>query len=61
MTDLDDKLDRLCLWLAIKMPRRLRYWATVRSGAIATQGQWGDTVVPEVKFMEVLKRIEKRR
>lgn len=53
--------DNLCLWLARRMPWRMRYWATVVSGAEATCGVYGSTVVPEVTFMEVLHRTHHER
>lgn len=47
-------------WLAIKlawaMPRRLVYWCALRLIAHATQGQYGNTVVPELGAMDALKR-----
>lgn len=46
-------------WLARKMPRLLRYWATIVSFAEATTGQYGDTIVPELTVAEMLKRIER--
>lgn len=50
--------ERVLLWLARKMPRSLRYWATIVAGAEATTGKYGNTIVPELKFVDVLKRIE---
>ena len=50
--------ERILLWLARKMPRSLRYWATVVSGAEATTGEYANTIVPDLKFKDVLKRIE---
>lgn len=50
--------DRMWLRLARLVPRRLRYWCMVVSGAEVTTGQWGSTVVPELTFMDALKRLE---
>lgn len=48
--------ERLKLAIAWRLPRWLVYWATIRLGAEATTGRYGDTVVPELRFMEALKR-----
>jgi hypothetical protein len=42
--------------LAWLMPRSLVYWCAIRLGAHATQGQYSDQVVPELLFMDALKR-----
>ena len=47
-----------CLWLARRMPKRLRYWATIISGANASQGEWGHVDASLMLFMDVLKRNE---
>ena len=46
------------LWLTRCLPHRLRYWCVIDAGGYATTGQYSKTLVPEVTFMEVLKRIE---
>lgn len=51
--------DKIALWCARRLPRWLRYWATIVSGAEATTGKYGDTEVPALLFMDVLKRIER--
>lgn len=43
-------------WLADRVPRRLAYFCAIRVGAHATVGKYGDTVVPELHFMDALKR-----
>lgn len=43
-------------WLAHKLPRRLVYFAAIRLGAEVTTGRWGNTVVPELRFMDAIKR-----
>jgi hypothetical protein len=40
-------------WL---LPRRLAYWATFRVGAAAMTGQHSHQVVPELLFVDALKR-----
>jgi hypothetical protein len=51
--------DRLWLWFAGKLPRRLRYWAVIVAGAEATTGQWSETEVPALTVTDVLKRIDR--
>lgn len=48
--------NRLAQWLAARLPKRVVYYATIRAGAFATTGPYGDTLVPDVTFMEVLSR-----
>jgi hypothetical protein len=43
-------------WIAWHMPRYLVMWCAVRLGAEATTGRHSDTVVPELSFMDALKR-----
>lgn len=46
------------LWLTRKIPRKLLYWIAIRIGAIVTTGKYGDTIVSELTYIEVLRRIE---
>lgn len=48
--------ERMWMWLAWRMPRKLAYWCTIRLGAHATQGLWGHQVVPELTFHQALER-----
>jgi hypothetical protein len=49
------------LWrLAKLVPRPVRYWVLIQAGAVATTGEYGDTVVPDLRFMEALERVEKQ-
>jgi hypothetical protein len=50
----------LCLWLARRMPHYLRYWATIVSCGEATTGEYGSTLVTELRMMEMLERVGKR-
>jgi hypothetical protein len=54
------KGDRFWLWLAQRLPRRLRYWTVIVAGAEATTGEWADTEVPALLLPDLLKRIERR-
>ncbi len=47
------------LWkIAFLMPRKLVYLCAVRLIAHATQGEYGNTVVPELAAMDALDRWE---
>ena len=47
-------------WLAHRMPKKLVYFCAIRLGAYATCGKYGDTIVPELTFMDALGRWEKK-
>jgi hypothetical protein len=53
-------VDKFCLWLAWRLPRRVAYWATARVGAYATQGEWSDQVVPTLTLMDAMRRWSSR-
>lgn len=50
--------DQLPGWIANKLPRKVAYWATIRVGANATTGKYSNQVLPELLFMDALKRWE---
>ena len=50
--------EKIYLWLTRKIPRKFLYWIAVRIGAVVTTGEYSDTIVPELTFMEALRRIE---
>ncbi len=50
---------RFYMWLVWQLPRSLVYFAAIRLVAHATQGRWGDTVVPDLTAMEALLRWDK--
>lgn len=51
----------VALWrLAKLVPRPVRYWVLIQAGAVASTGEYGDTVVPELRFMDALERAEKQ-
>ncbi len=50
---------RRCV-IAYWMPRWLVYWCAVRVLMHATTGQWSSQVVPDLTFMEGLKRWDDR-
>ena len=51
-------MDKLYENLAYWLPQRLVYWAAIRLGAYATCGKYGNTIVPDLRFMDALKRWE---
>ena len=51
-------MEKFWQWLAWLLPERLVYWCTLRLGAFATTGKYGDTVVPELTFMDAVGRWE---
>ena len=50
------KIDRFWLWIAYRLPKGLAYWCAIRVGAHATTGEHSNQVVPELNFMDALKR-----
>ena len=50
--------ERFWLWMAHRMPRNLVYWCAIRLGAHATQGEYSTQIVPDLRFMDALKRWE---
>ena len=48
--------EKLCIWLAWKLPRGLVYWCAIRLMAHATTGDYGHVIVPELLAMDALKR-----
>jgi len=51
--------EKICTWLAWKLPRRVVYWASVRLGSSATVQPWENQVVPELTVAEALNRWER--
>lgn len=51
--------EKICEWLAWKLPRRLVYWSAIRLMAHATAGEYGSTCPSELNVIEALKRWEK--
>lgn len=50
--------DKLCRFVAWRLPKRLVMWAAVRLMANATTGKWSEQVVPDLLAMDALKRWE---
>lgn len=54
-----DMRDKIAMKIAWWLPRDVVYWCTIRLGCHATQGQYGSQVVPDLLFMDALKRWDK--
>lgn len=50
--------EKLWIKLAWLLPKQLVYWCAIRLGANATQGNWSNKIVPELNFIDALKRWE---
>ena len=48
--------DKLWMWIAWRLPKRLVMWAAVRVMVHATQGNFSSQIVPELKAVDALKR-----
>lgn len=48
------------LWLKFIhiLPRKLVYWCAIRLGAYATAGKYSNQIVPDLTFVDALKRWE---
>ena len=53
MASMPERIARKAAWL---LPRSIAYWAAIRVGAEATTGEWSSQVVPELTFMDAIKR-----
>lgn len=48
----------ILFWIVWRLPKTLVYFCALRLGANATTGKYGDTVVPDLTFMDALGRWE---
>jgi len=48
--------EKLCRFVANILPRSIVYFCTIRLGVDATTGKYSNQVVPELTFMDALKR-----
>lgn len=48
--------EKALLWFVGRLPREVVYRAAIRLGAHATTGQYSDTVVPELTFIDAIRR-----
>ena len=49
-------MERFYIWLAWRLPKELVKWTTIRLIAHGTQGQYSNTIVPELTAIDALKR-----
>jgi hypothetical protein len=52
----EDVKNKVCMWLAFRMPKRLVYWCSIRLEAYATTGKYRKTVVTNLKCIEAGNR-----
>lgn len=50
------KKERFLMWIAFHLPRSVTYWAAINVGAHATTGAYENQVMPELTYVEALKR-----
>lgn len=48
--------DAYCMRVAWVLPRRLVYWCAIRVGCNATQDEHSGQIVPDLLFMDAIKR-----
>lgn len=51
--------EKIWMWIAWHLPRKLVLWCAMRVGAHATTGRYSDQIVPELKFMDAMQRWDK--
>ena len=51
-------MEKIWIKIAWLLPRQLVMWAAIRLAAHATQGEYGNTIVPELSMMDAIKRWE---
>lgn len=49
-------IEKLLIFIAWRLPKQLVMWCAVRVGAHATQGPYSNQIVPDLPFMDALKR-----
>lgn len=54
--ELSKRKEKLLIWFVYKLPKSWAYWSTIRVGAHATTGAYSNQVVPDLLFMDALKR-----
>lgn len=48
--------ERVLMWIAWHLPRKVVYWCSIRLMANETQGPYSSQIVPELKAMDALER-----
>ena len=49
-------MDKIYMWIAWKLPRRLVYWAQIRVTCYATQEKYSSQIVPDLTAMDASRR-----
>ncbi len=52
--------EKIWTWIAWHLPRGLVYWSAMMLGVNATTGEFGSQIVPDLTFMDAIKRWEAR-
>lgn len=50
--------EKIIIWISWHLPKSIAYWATIRVGVHATTGEYSNQIVPELPFVDALKRWE---
>jgi hypothetical protein len=50
--------ERLCMFIAWRLPKRVVLWGAIRLIAHATTGKYSSTVAPDLTAMDALRRWE---
>ncbi len=50
--------EKVLMWIVWRLPKKIVMWCAVRVGAHATTGKYERQIVPELNFMDALKRWE---
>lgn len=56
--EIDKLKDEIYMWIVWKLPKRFVMWCAIRVGANATTGEYSNQIVPELHFMDAIKRWE---
>lgn len=59
--EMEKVTERMFMWVAWMMPRKIAYWCAVRVMVHATQGEWSDQEVPALLAIDTLQRWEPKK
>lgn len=48
--------DKIAMKIAWLLPKSIVYWCAIRLGTNATQGEYSNQIVPDLNFIDALKR-----
>jgi hypothetical protein len=54
--EIGETMEKLWIWMAWRMPKELVRWCGVRIGANATTGEHSRQDVPELSFLDAMRR-----